>query len=220
MSSSSAINRHGGGLRLSPHEVRDHARLCGRFPAAGEVEASYLDGVHVGDDQGLSSGCAVWSGLKIEAMHGGNKRDFTDAECLAVYRNICRWVGRGDEGMTFEEAFDGLRRQGYFLWAKRLNQVYDFCAIMHGPIWYGIQVTSGIQDTNGHGCPNYALPIDDLGLHATVIGAVGQVARYPGKTLATVLNSWGAGWGYKGMFQVDQDMHDRIGYAMYQVEPK
>lgn len=209
--------RRGGGLKLSPRTIARQARFGVAVASAHDV--SHLTGVHVGDDQGRSSACTFFSGIKLDTMHFGNKVDVPDMDCLMAYESACRWFGRGDDGFTFEDAFTGLQREGYLRWAKGIEQVYDFEALQEGPLWYGLQVTSGFQDTDSNGCLNYALPIDDLGLHATVLAAAGIVERY-GKRMLTIINSWGAGWGYKGLVMLDEAMHREIGFAMYRVIPK
>lgn len=216
--SSSSTNRRGGGLILSPRAISGHARYSVRNLRTAP-DKSYLTGLHVGDDQGRWSGCTFWSGIKIDTMHFGNKVDVPDMDCLMAYESACRWFGQGDIGFTFEQAFEGLRREGYLKWAKGIEQVYDFAAMEEGPLWYGMQVTSGIQDADANGCPNYALPIDDLGLHATVLGAVGIVERYQ-KVMLTIVGSWGIEYGYKGLIMLDELMHREIGFAMYRLIPK
>lgn len=215
------IKRRGGGLKLSPRVIRDHVRFGAKLPAGPDVvEVSHLKGVHVGDDQGVHSSCTVVSGIKLDEMHGSNVANYSDAECLAAYLRIIQYLGRKDEGLTPEEAFDGLQREGFLKWAKAVEQVYDFSAMEEGPLWYAMVVTPGIQATDENGCPDYSLPDDDLGLHMVVLGAVGPVVRYGGKTILDMINSWSLSFGFNGMFQIDQGLHDRVGYGMYRMVPR
>jgi len=193
-------SRVGGGLIRTPAPIR---KLRGTLREGADV--SWLPKVRVGNDQGQVGACAIFAMAHwAEIVHGYN---ITDQQCLDVYAQKCKDMGRGDEGLAFPDAFAAAVQANWLPGARKLEQVSDLTELANQPVLCGYTVTPAWRNPNAAGCLDHTAPYQDLGGHATVIAAHGSLQEDPGAPLVFVLNSWGLPWGWKGLCVMEESLH-------------
>lgn len=197
-------SERGGGLRLYRGASKDEKRMLGLSQAGPDV--SWLSRCKVGDDQGRDGACVIfalasWS----EIMFGGK---IPNNVCHYYYMLALKKFKRpyGD-GMTFEEGFSILPSSWFggrrsILWAG-MDHIKD------QPLLAGYEVTAAFDEPNKAGCLNHRAGGHSRGGHAVVIVGRGGLNKFPGEWV-WIENSWGKGWGWKGIGVMSSDLHGRL----------
>jgi hypothetical protein len=205
-----------GKLRPTPRLRAFRSTTMG--PAFGAVpDISWIPQVVVGDDQGREGACVLftymeWSRIMFPVLDPGPMWDRSNAACLSLYIETCSELGRGDEGLTFEEGFWAAQNAGWLPGRRSIVQVDDLAFLAEQPLLAGYRVTGAIDNVGPHGCLDHAAPLTPVrGLHAMPIVAYGRV-EVDSATLRRVicLNHWKIGqklWGWNGLCMMDETLH-------------
>lgn len=181
-------------------------------------EYSWLNGLHVGDDQGDSSACAVFTCAKwAEAMKYGV---YTDAECKEVWRITTKNLGRPGDGLTPEEAVHGCSVAGMLPKRARAVRRYNLSALARQPLFGAYKITPAFQNVSPEGCLDHSASTRKIfGYHAMLIVAQGILKGQEilGPVVENV-NHWNEDWGYKGMCVSTQHCHNNHCVGVWSIE--
>jgi len=201
--------RTGGGLRFSTTR-----RLTAiKAPQPTDLDVSWMPRVRGGNDQGQVGACAMFAmGDWSEIMWAHN---ISDADRIAVYKATCRTLGRGDEGLTYQEAFDSAKDAGWLPGARGLVEVDDFSRLAEQPILAAYKVTPAWQYASDQGCLDESQPDTDLGGHAVCVIAHGTPPNLPEGVW--IENHW-VPWGWNGLGVMTRDLHARTCRELWIIE--
>lgn len=209
---SSSIERRGGGLIRTPGAK---CLMAPRLRSSG-ADVSWLSRARVGDDQGNIGACGLFAMASwAEIMFG---KDIPDDFRIMAYRDACRDLHRGDEGLSFEEAYTFAKLSGWLPGTQRVVQVYDLDNLPRQPILAGYMITPAWDFPNEVGCLDHAAPRTDRGYHAVCIVAHGRIEPMPDTPLVYIENSWGVHWGWRGIGVMTEALHNELCGELWVIE--
>lgn len=180
-------------------------------PPLSGADVSWLPRCMVGDDQGNVGACTIFALASWSEIMTG--RAISNAECVRVYRNACKELGRGDEGLYFQEAFRFAPKSWFPGRTKMIKATLDH--LTDQPLIAGYKVTPA-WDKLRNGVFHHRESSADMGYHAVVVVGRGQIAAAKGRWV-WIENSWGVVWGYKGLGMMTVDLHNSMCRELYRL---
>ena len=191
-----------GGLRLSG--------VMSPAPLTDGPDVSWIGRVLSGDDQGQDGACALFALASwAEIMYG---QRIPDQARLELYRLVCRELHRDPgAGLTFPEAYRAASAAGWLPGTSRIDECIDLASLAIQPLVAGYAVTGALDHVSPWGCLDHAAPGHPIrGYHALTIVACGHVRGIAGGPWVYVENSWGVGWGWRGLGVLSYALHSRL----------
>jgi hypothetical protein len=196
--------RRGGGLLLSGSA----ALVAGEAPLRAGADVSWLPRCRVGDDQGESSACVLFSFASwSEIVHG---HEIPDTACIWLWRQTLQGLGRVGGGMSFQEGFEAAKGAGWLPGCRGLQSVGNLTALPVQPVLAGYSVTGAFDQPNLAGCLDHSANGAARGSHAVVIVAHGQLHDVEAGPWVYIENSWGREWGWKGIGVMAESLHRQL----------
>jgi len=197
----------GLGRRVSK-DARDHEYLIPkRSTAAATWTSRYWAAAGGVLDQGATSQCVAYSGVKyLQAAPVMNKQ-LGAADCPKLYKDCQRideWPGENYDGTSVRALFKVLKSLGYvseYRWAFDAETIVNH-VLLTGPVVMGTVWTLDMFMPRKRNY--YITPTGpDQGGHAWLIIGANRKKENPadaggGYGAVRMINSWGAGWGDKG----------------------
>jgi hypothetical protein len=172
----------------------------------------------VGDDQGNSGACALFSvAAWAEIVH---KVPVSSFDVLATYRQTLAALGKPDgEGLYFREALEAAQREGWIRKNAVLRPEKDLDRLREQPLLAGYVVTDAWYRASLEGCLDHDPSVKkELGYHAVTIIGKGTLETLPGKQWIYFENSWDWSWGWNGVGVMDIGMHNRLCRELWAIE--
>jgi hypothetical protein len=203
------------GLRLAPiGSYFRSARSRYAAPLTKGSESSWLPLCRAGQDQGQDGACAVFAIAEWACVMQG--RTISNEQRLAAYRkHLAAYSLPDNSGLSFFEAYEVARTEGWITGTRGLQMVLDFTFLSEQPLLLGYEIDEGWQDTNAAGCIDHRAGLDVLGNHAVLGVAAGRIGA--GVEFAQFNNWWGDSWGRYGFGQLTMERHDEVIREMWKV---
>jgi hypothetical protein len=182
----------------------------GLAPLVAGDDVSWMPRAMVGDDQGNSGACALFSmAAWAEIVHAVPISSF---DVLAAYQRALAALGRPyGEGLYFREALEAAQREGWIRNSASLCAERNLDRLVEQPLLGGYLVTDAFYRTSPQGCLDHDPNLKtELGYHAMAIIGKGRLDTLPGKYWVYDENSWGWQWGWNGIGVMDIDLHNRL----------
>jgi hypothetical protein len=186
-----------------------------RMPAAAPrvqgPDVSYLDKVKVGDNQRNVPACVMFSWAKraeiVDGIH------IPDADCVRAWELASDRFngGRRDQGLTLQQGHDIAKEFGWVEDDEVCTTLGSLDALADQPIVAAYRVTPLWEQATMHqGLVTGDWSDPTLGYHAVCIAAHGVVDRFGGSKFVMFVNSWSAGWGWKGLGAMSEATHTAL----------
>jgi len=198
-----------GGLLVRPSAP--YPAKADERPMYSGADVSWLPKCLVGDDQGQVGACAIFSLASWSEIMTG--KAISNAECIRVYRAACKELGRGDEGLYFNEAFR-FAPKSWFPGRTKIVRA-SLNDLSNQPLIAGYKVTPSWEKLR-NGVFHHRAGNHDLGYHAVVVVGRGQLAANKGRWV-WIENSWGVGWGFKGLGMMTLSLHNEMCRELYKL---
>lgn len=208
---SKLIGRRGGFISSA------YAPRMAAATAATVPEASYLDRIRVGNDQGQDGACALFAIASWATVRYPERR-IPNAERLALYADV---IGRiGGEGLTAEQAFAAAVGAGWLPGIRSFQRVGNLQPITKQPMLAAYRIGDPWANVSKQGCLDHAAPLPpaSAGLHLVLIAATGNLAALPGREWIYIENSWGLDWGWNGIGVLRLNLHSQMLHSLYILE--
>jgi len=177
-------------------------------PLRDGPDVSWLSKCRVGDNQGNEGACGVFAIANwAEIMFG---KEIIDMQCLDLYANTIKKLGRADEGLTFKEAFDACSGAGWLPGKTEIKQVGDLSEMINQPLLFGVKVNGTMDHVNEDGCLDHSdaaqrSPV--RGYHALCSPAHGTISSIDDiMKWVYIEQSWGLNWGWNGIGIMSEDL--------------
>lgn len=190
----------------------------GVVPLVAGEDVSWMPRAMVGDDQGKSGACALFSmAAWAEIMHGVPISSF---DVLAAYQRALASLGRPyGEGLYFREALKAAQMEGWIRNSEGLRPECDLERLEEQPLLAGYKVTDAFYNVSTQGCLDHDPALTtERGYHAVLIIGKGQLDALPGKFWVYHENSWSWQWGWNGIGVMDIDLHNRLCREVWSIE--
>jgi hypothetical protein len=190
----------------------------GLDPLVDGEDVSWMPRAIVGDDQGNSGACALFSvAAWAEIVH---KASISSFEVLKTYRRTLAALGKPDgEGLYFREALEAARRDGWIRNGAVLRPEKGLDRLREQPILAGYVVTDAWYRASLEGCLDHDTALKtELGYHAVTIIGKGKLETLRDKQWVYFENSWNWSWGWNGVGVMDIDMHNRLCREVWSIE--
>lgn len=193
----------------------------GLAPLVAGEDVSWMPRAMVGDDQGNSGACALFSmAAWVEIVHGVPISSF---DVLAAYRRALASLGRAfGEGLYFAEAFKAAQNEG---WIRNSADVVlqaerGLVRLKDQPLLAGYVVTDAFYRADPKsGCLDHDEGIKtELGYHAVCIIGKGRLDTLPNRSWVYFENSWSWQWGWNGIGVMGVEMHNRLCREVWAIE--
>jgi hypothetical protein len=121
-------------------------------------------------------------------------------------------LGREDTGLTFQEAFEAVHREGWMHGGQTgIRRVGDLLSLAQQPILAGYSVEPAWDNVSKQGCLDHSATGQGRGYHAVCIVAHGFMERFNSRgRYVYIENSWGLGWGWNGIGVMSEKLHRRM----------
>jgi len=182
----------------------------GLEPLVDGEDVSWLPRAIVGDDQGNSGACALFSvAAWAEIVHG---KPISTMDVLHLYRRTLAKLGRAEgEGLFFREALIAAEAEGWVRPGARLWPEKDLERLVEQPLLAGYVVTDAWYRASLEGCLDHDPALKtEWGYHAVTIIGKGKLETLPDWQWVYFENSWDWDWGWNGVGVMDIDMHNRL----------
>lgn len=190
----------------------------GVVPLVAGEDVSWMPRAMVGDDQGRSGACALFSmAAWAEVMHGVPISSF---DVLAAYQRALASLGRPyGEGLYFREALKAAQTEGWIRNSGDLHPERDLERLKEQPLLAGYKVTDAFYNASTQGCLDHDPALTyERGYHAVLIIGKGRLDTLPGKFWVYHENSWSWRWGWNGIGVMDIDLHNRLCREVWSIE--
>lgn len=191
-------------------------QLFSSGPLRAGPDVSWLPRCRVGDNQGEDGACVIFALASWSEIM--QVRAISDRECQAVYAQALKDAGRDGGGLLFQEGFLAAQKAGWLPGYARLRLVTDLAELVHQPLLVGHEMTAAWDRPNEAGCLDHTATGPSRGRHAEVVvghGCLSGIAE--GRPLVFLENSWGRGWGWKGLCVLTEDRFLEVAREMYKV---
>lgn len=199
MSDSTSARR--GGLRLSGAML---FRRLSVAPLRDGADVSWLQRCIVGDDQGREGACSIFAIASWAEIVLGHP--ISDQACLVAYQDALSQLGRGDDGLTYEEATQAAVAAGFLPGTAALTPCVDLSFLDEQPLLAAYAVTAAWDRVSSQGCLDHSADAGIRGYHAVPIVAHGELRTQSGRWVY-IENSWGLGWGWNGIGVMSEGLH-------------
>jgi hypothetical protein len=172
----------------------------------------------VGDDQGNSGACALFSmAAWAEIMHGV---PISSMDVLATYRRTLASLGRAaGEGLYFREALTAAQREGWIRKDAVLRPERGLDRLREQPLLAGYVVTDAWHRASLEGCLDHDPSLKtEWGYHAVTVIGKGKLESLPNRQWVYFENSWDWDWGWNGVGVMDLDLHNRLCREVWSIE--
>jgi hypothetical protein len=179
-------------------------------------EYSWVSKCHSGDSQGNTGACAMFSVVNwIETKYD---RRISDSDTINMWKNVrLQKYGNLDGGISVRDAYHEAIRCGLISNQTKLERVSNLRTLKYAPIIGCYDVTNGWNHLNSAGCIDHKMN-NVTGYHATLIVAYGIIDSLKDQPkMLWIENSWGGGYGYKGLCAMTVRHHKRFCRELYQI---
>lgn len=206
------MNRTLNGVCLTKPPLCDTKhRTFGMTPKTLGPDVSYLDGVTAGDNQRDVPACVMFAWAKraeiVKGIH------IPDAECVRAWEIASDRFngGRRDQGLMLWQGHEVAKELGWVEPDETCVDVETLDTLAQQPIVAAYRVTPLWEQATLHqGLVNGEWSDTTLGYHAVCIAGHGAVDRFGGSKFVMFVNSWSAGWGWKGLGVLSEPTHNAL----------
>lgn len=184
----------------------------GPGPLRDGPDISWLSRVRVGDDQGQTSACVIFSFAKWEEIMRGSF--ISDAACIAIWRDALRRAGRADGGLTVKEGYAAAVRSGWLRGSRGVAPA-TFADLDKQPL-IAIYEAGVFDSPNSAGCLNHDVDGEDRGLHAVCEVAYGYINGIA-EPFCYQAGSWGRRYAWQGITLMSEALHKRRCHELWRV---
>jgi hypothetical protein len=204
-------SRRVGGLAL--YAQRMPYRLSAPQLPAGVREVSHLAGLHAGDDQGEEGACAIFAAASLAEWR--YRVPISSRRRLSLYAQTLDRLGLpAGSGLTVPQAFDACQRAGWIEPGARVRWAVPG-DLLRQPLIVAVRINRVLDNPSPEGCADHAdaaVRSASRGYHAMLRVAYGVVDGFPAEVgpLYVEENSWGTGYGWRGLVAWQERVADAI----------
>lgn len=151
-------------------------------------------------DQGATSQCVAYSGVRLLTTHPIVNKPLDPVELYGQCQTLDEWPGENYDGTSVRALFKALKLRGLveeYRWARDAQSVLTH-VLAKGPVVMGTTWTIDMFTPDREG---YIWPVGrPAGGHAWLIIGANRKKQNPDDTVGAVrmINSWGPNWGANG----------------------